>query len=89
MKKILIILSLMLIMFLGCKKSNNVEIKFIYGKWKSECGTMYLTKDNCEVKNNTFDMAKRIYHIDGKHPTLTTLTGGGQRKTITDGKDLF
>jgi DNA (cytosine-5)-methyltransferase 3A len=42
-----------------------------------------------EVKNNTFDMAKRIYHIDGKHPTLTTLTGGGQRKTITDGKDKF
>ena len=42
-----------------------------------------------EIKNNTFDMAKRIYHIDGKHPTLTTLTGGGQRKTITDGNDLF
>jgi DNA-cytosine methyltransferase len=42
-----------------------------------------------EIKNNTFDMAKRIYHIDGKHPTLTTLTGGGQRKTITDGKDKF
>lgn len=42
-----------------------------------------------EVKSNTFDMAKRIYHIDGKHPTLTTLTGSGQRKTITDGKDMF
>ena len=42
-----------------------------------------------EIKNNTFDMAKRIYHIDGKHPTLTTLTGGGQRKTITDGKEKF
>lgn len=42
-----------------------------------------------EIKNNTFDMAKRIYHIDGKHPTLTTLTGGGQRKTITDGKEMF
>ena len=42
-----------------------------------------------EIKNNSFDMAKRIYHIDGKHPTLTTLTGGGQRKTITDGTDLF
>ena len=42
-----------------------------------------------EYKNNTFDMAKRIYHIDGKHPTLTTLTGGGQRKTITDGKEMF
>jgi DNA (cytosine-5)-methyltransferase 3A len=34
-------------------------------------------------------MAKRIYHIDGKHPTLTTLTGGGQRKTITDGNEMF
>jgi site-specific DNA-cytosine methylase len=34
-------------------------------------------------------MAKRIYHIDGKHPTLTTLTGVGQRKTITDGKEMF
>ena len=42
-----------------------------------------------EEKNNSFDMAKRVYHIDGKHPTLTTLTGGGQRKTITDGKELF
>lgn len=42
-----------------------------------------------EYKNNSFDMAKRIYHIDGKHPTLTTLTGGGQRKTITDGKEMF
>lgn len=42
-----------------------------------------------EIKNNTFDMANRIYHIDGKHPTLMTLTGGGQRKNITDGKELF
>ncbi len=42
-----------------------------------------------EIKNNSFDMAKRIYHIDGKHPTLTTLTGGGQRKTITNGLELF
>ncbi len=42
-----------------------------------------------EIKNNVFDMAKRIYHINGKHPTLTTLSGGHQRKTITDGKDLF
>lgn len=42
-----------------------------------------------EIKNNSFDMAKRIYHIDGKHPTLTTLTGGGQRKTITDGNENF
>jgi DNA (cytosine-5)-methyltransferase 3A len=39
-----------------------------------------------ELKNNSFDMAKRIYHIDGKHPTLT---GGGQRKTITDGNEMF
>ena len=42
-----------------------------------------------EFKNNSFDMAKRVYHIDGKHPTLTTLTGGGQRKTITDGNEMF
>jgi DNA-cytosine methyltransferase len=42
-----------------------------------------------EIKNNSFDMAKRIYHIDGKHPTLTTLTGVRQRKTITDGKEMF
>lgn len=42
-----------------------------------------------EIKNNNFDMAKRIYHINGKHPTLTTLTGGGQRKTITDGQEMF
>ncbi len=42
-----------------------------------------------EIKSCSFDMAKRIYHIDGKHPTLTTLTGGGKRKTITDGTDMF
>lgn len=42
-----------------------------------------------EIKKNNFDMAKRIYHTDGKHPTLTTLTGGHHRKTITDGKDMF
>ena len=42
-----------------------------------------------EIKNNNFDMANRVYHIDGKHPTLMTLTGRGQRKNITDGKELF
>jgi site-specific DNA-cytosine methylase len=42
-----------------------------------------------EIKNNTFDMAKRIYHIDGKHPTLTTSIGSGQKKTITDGNEMF
>ena len=42
-----------------------------------------------EIKSCSFDMAKRIYHIDGKHPTLTTLSGVGQRKTITDGTDMF
>ena len=42
-----------------------------------------------EVKNSSYDMAKRVYHSDGKHPTLTTLTGGGRRKTITDGTDMF
>lgn len=42
-----------------------------------------------QIKSCSFDMAKRIYHIDGKHPTLTTLTGGGRRKTITDGTDMF
>ena len=42
-----------------------------------------------EIKRNNFDMAKRIYHVRGKHPTLTTLTGVHQRKTITDGKDMF
>lgn len=42
-----------------------------------------------EIKKNNFDMAKRIYHVRGKHPTLTTLSGGHQRKTITDDKDMF
>lgn len=42
-----------------------------------------------EVKKATFDMSKRVYHINGKHPTLTTLTGGHQRATITDGQDMF
>ena len=30
-----------------------------------------------------------LFRSDGKHQTLTTLTGGGQRKTITDGKEMF
>jgi len=34
-------------------------------------------------------MAKRIYDIRGKHPTLTTLSGGHQRKTIKDGDERF
>lgn len=42
-----------------------------------------------EIKDSAFDMANRVYHIDGKHPTLTTLTGGWQRATITNGKDYF
>lgn len=42
-----------------------------------------------EIKNTAYDMAKRIYHINGKHPTLTTLSGGHQQKTITDGNELF
>lgn len=42
-----------------------------------------------EIKKNTYDMAKRIYNVNGKHPTLTTMSGGHQRKTITDGKELF
>ena len=42
-----------------------------------------------EIKNGSYDMAKRIYHTDGKHPTLMTITGGHQNKNITDGKDLF
>ena len=42
-----------------------------------------------EIKKNTFDMAKRIYNINGKHPTLTTLSGGHQRATMTDGNELF
>ncbi|HUU87355.1 MAG TPA: DNA (cytosine-5-)-methyltransferase [Candidatus Glassbacteria bacterium] len=42
-----------------------------------------------EIKRNNFDMAKRIYDVRGKHPTLTTLSGGHQRKTIKNGDDLF
>ena len=41
-----------------------------------------------ETKQNTYDMAKRIYNVNGKHPTLTTLTGGN-RKTLTDGTNMF
>lgn len=42
-----------------------------------------------EIKRNNFDMAKRIYDVRGKHPTLTTLTGGHQRKTIINGEEMF
>ena len=34
-------------------------------------------------------MSKRVYHIDGKHPTLMTITGGHQKGNITNGKDNF
>lgn len=37
-----------------------------------------------EIRNGKFDMANRIYHIRGKSPTLTTLTGGHQKKIIVD-----
>jgi len=77
------------------RRDNSFSIpdEFVWGKLK-QC--LKITSDKYdkqitefEIKNNNYDMAKRIYHIDGKHPTLTTLTGGGQRKTITDGKEKF
>lgn len=37
-----------------------------------------------EIRNNTYDMSNRVYHIAGKSPTLTTHTGGHQRKIIID-----
>jgi len=40
-----------------------------------------------EYKLSTFDMSKRFYHIDGKHPTLTT--NSGNKMNITNGKELF
>ena len=40
-----------------------------------------------EYKDNSFDMANRVYHIDGKYPTLTTLINN--RKNITDGNNMY
>ena len=37
-----------------------------------------------EIRDGAYDMSNRIYHIAGKSPTLTTLTGGKQRKIIVD-----
>ena len=37
-----------------------------------------------EIRGGTYDMSNRVYHIAGKSPTLTTLTGGKQRKIIID-----
>ena len=34
-------------------------------------------------------MATRIYHIDGKHPTLTTLTNSVKKFNITNGQNMF
>ena len=42
-----------------------------------------------EYKDNVFDMATRIYHIDGKHPTLTTLTNSVKKFNITNGQNMF
>lgn len=37
-----------------------------------------------EIREGNFDMSKRVYKINGKAPTLTTITGGKQRKIIDD-----
>lgn len=37
-----------------------------------------------EIREGNFDMSKRVYKINGKSPTLTTITGGKQRKIIDD-----
>ena len=42
-----------------------------------------------QIKDNAYDMSNRVYHTDGKHPTLMTQSGGQRDKNITDGKDLF
>lgn len=43
-----------------------------------------------EVRDGRYDSSNRIYHISGKSPTLTTITGGKQRKIIIDDEgDLF
>ena len=67
MKKLLIVL--IMIGFLSCEKSNKIQTKFIYGKWisQSECGTIYLTKDNCKIKNGFLffeDLKVRIINVN-------------------------
>lgn len=37
-----------------------------------------------EIREGKFDMSRRVYKINGKAPTLTTITGGKQRKIIDD-----
>jgi DNA (cytosine-5)-methyltransferase 3A len=37
-----------------------------------------------EIRDGNYDMSKRVYDIQGKSPTLTTLTGGQQHKIIFD-----
>ena len=35
-----------------------------------------------EIKDGNFDMSKRVYKINGKSPTLTTVSGGRQRQIM-------
>ena len=42
-----------------------------------------------EIRKGKYDMSNRVYDIKGKHPTITTISGGHQVKTITDGKNTF
>ena len=42
-----------------------------------------------EIRKGKYDMSNRVYNIKGKHPTITTISGGHQVKTITNGIDSF
>ncbi len=37
-----------------------------------------------EIRDGKYDMSHRVYKINGKSPTLTTITGGKQKKIIDD-----
>lgn len=41
-----------------------------------------------EIRAGKFDMSKRVYKINGKSPTLTTITGGHQKKIIDDNQQI-
>lgn len=42
-----------------------------------------------EIRDWTFDMSKRVYHINWIAPTLTTITGWHQKKIFTNWKEKF
>lgn len=41
------------------------------------------------IKPSSYDSSKRVYSAHGKHPTITTITSGSDRKNIKNGENFY